>query len=131
VIVATPNTTGIYIDGFTITAGNANSESTVTYNGQSVNRNDGGGMIITGGLSLIYNCTFTGNVAFAGGGALFENGSAVSYVFGDVFSGNTAGYGGAVRTESIQVFKAINTIFTGNTSFVDGGGGLESLPRVG
>jgi predicted outer membrane repeat protein len=62
------------VSGFTIKGGNANSNSDFIYNGLSVIRADGGGLLCAANSNgsaanaLIDNCIFTGNYANVGGG---------------------------------------------------------------
>ncbi len=86
------------LDGFTITAGNANG---IAPDGS--NQLDGGGMIGVGNMT-VNNCIFSGNSATDFGGGMVI-GSTNPTVSNCTFSGNTA---------------------TGGTEFSGGGGGMAS-----
>jgi len=84
------------IDGFTITAGNADDLS-----GSNPTPNRSGGGLYNDGFSnpsnpTIRNCIFDGNNAGAFGGAVYNNGNCVSTYENCVFRNNTAFGGGAV-----------------------------------
>jgi hypothetical protein len=94
------------LDGFTITGGNADSQS------GSLNsaRKSGGGMYLVGDAQtgetrpVIANCTFATNSAVSNGGGLFlrtiSGNGATPYLKGCVFQDNTAGSGGGVYKDS-------------------------------
>jgi len=69
------------LDGFTITAGNANGP-------WQDHQNDGGGMYNHGSKPTLANCTFSGNSAEVGGGMYNYTGSPT--VSNCTFSGNSA-----------------------------------------
>jgi len=141
-----PNT---ILDGFIITAGNADSPP----------RNDGGGMYNDGGSPTVTNCMFTGNRASGNGGAMYnENSSPVvakcrfrrntvyywgggmgNYygsrptVFNCTFSGNHAyEWGGGMFNYSGSNSTVVNCTFTGNSADISGGGMLnfDSDPNI-
>ncbi|OIO89861.1 MAG: hypothetical protein AUJ92_20345 [Armatimonadetes bacterium CG2_30_59_28] len=98
------------LDGFTITAGNANASS------QGIN---GGGLLNNGGSPTLKNLTFSGNSAWLGGG-MFSSGNAT--LTNVTFSGNEAGFGGGLYTESSLTLT--NVTFTGNSAPGRDGGGM-------
>lgn len=134
--------TGIF-DGFTVTAGNANSNAG--------NNNDRGGGIIIAGVSsgTIRNCHFVGNRCTFGGGAGYINGDAPSFInttfennsggsFGGAFDianagavtfescrfiGNNANRAGALEIFATSGVVVTNCFFKGNTATGSGGGG--------
>ncbi|MHC4789989.1 MAG: right-handed parallel beta-helix repeat-containing protein [Planctomycetota bacterium] len=99
------------LDGFTITAGNANGSYPHYY---------GGGMrVFKGGGPTVHNCKFVANIAAQGGGVLIEGFiNAISCLF----QGNKAGNGGAIfcRNDHRTMFK--NCWIIGNTAGNYGGG---------
>jgi hypothetical protein len=103
------------LDGFTVTAGNAN--------GSSPDRICGAGMSNSPGSPTLSNCTFAGNSASAGGG--MSNSSSSPTITNCTFSSNSATYGGGMRNISSNP-ALTNCTFTGNSvsgsSF--GGGGM-------
>jgi hypothetical protein len=100
------------LDGFSITAGNANSVS---------NPDDrGGGIYNNGGSPTLINVTFYGNNASsAGGGMATNNGSPIMTNVN--FSGNSAQLGGAMyNTDNSPTLT--NVTFYGNSASFYGGG---------
>ena len=114
--IGVSNTT--ILDGFTITAGNANSptdrarpstQSVVT----PVSNNDGGGIALdNGSYPRIINCNIINNDGTMGGGLFATNGSNPT-VINCKFMGNQAVFGGGVyHLGSNPVYE--NVIFSGN-----------------
>ncbi|HJV66454.1 MAG TPA: hypothetical protein VJ550_12015, partial [Geomonas sp.] len=127
------------LDGFTITAGNANGTST---SGGGVNSSYanptlrnliitgnkagfGGGVSANMNAPTLYNVTISGNTATTYGGGMFTNSSSL-LLTKVTFSGNTAVRGGGLMSDgSSPVFTDVT--FTGNTatgSEGEGGGGV-------
>ena len=104
------NSTAI-LDGFTITAGNANGSHPNDY---------GGGMFNDSGSPTVTNCTFSGNVADAGGGMNNFNGSSPT-LSNCTFSGNVGRYGGGMFNYYSSP-TLTNCTFSGNSSGRYGGG---------
>ena len=129
------------IDGFTITAGNAN--------GSGIPDDSGGGMYNTDGSPTVINCTFSGNSAGWGGGmcniesssptvtnCTFSKNSAYSdgggmqnhgycspTVTNCTFSKNTAAYtGGGMQNYNYSSPTVTNCTFSGNSTSRNGGG---------
>jgi predicted outer membrane repeat protein len=104
----------VVLDGFTITAGNAN--------GYPWEYSSGGGMFNRpqlGGRPTITNCTFTKNSARTGGGMFnFDNNSVVNKC---TFAGNGADYdgGGIYNAYGSPEFEACT--FIGNSAQYGGG----------
>ena len=108
------------LDGFTITAGNANAIHVV---------DNGAGMNNDGGSPTVMHCTFTGNSAGTNGGGMYNtNGSPV--VTGCLFLGNVAGFGGGLANVTANS-TVVGCAFIGNSAS-DAGGMLnvESSPAV-
>ncbi|MFC1635813.1 LamG-like jellyroll fold domain-containing protein [Planctomycetota bacterium] len=126
------------LDGFAITAGNANGNQPY---------NAGGGMLNDFGSPTVTNCTFSGNSAEHGGGmrnrdnsptlthCTFENNSAggagggmsnagdqgTPVVTDCTFSGNTADYGAGMNNDDGSSTVVRNCTFTGNSAEQGGG----------
>ena len=102
------------LDGFTITAGQANDFNVL-------NGFRGGGMFILDGSPTLVHLTFTGNLADAGGGMatlLFS-----SPILNSVnFYGNSASAGGGVLFEDDSSPILNNVNITGNSASFSGGG---------
>ncbi|MHC4748706.1 MAG: dockerin type I domain-containing protein [Planctomycetota bacterium] len=115
-----PNT---ILDGFTITAGNANGSiehnvgggmynfngnpkvTNCTFSGNSARFS--GGMYNYGGSPVITNCTFSGNSVYAWGGGMY-NYKSRPVLTNCTFSGNSAGglsdrYGGGICCEASEI----------------------------
>ena len=76
------------LDGFTITAGNANSTTDPN--------DDGGGLYNDGGSPTLTNCTLSGNSADSYGGAIYNRSSSSPTLINCTLSGNSADNGGAI-----------------------------------
>jgi hypothetical protein len=143
------NSTAI-LDGFTITAGNANA---------STPHDEGGGMYNWYGSPTVTNCTFSGNAALDGGGMYNVQNSIMvadcifSENWADVSGGgicnyntdatiknctfcrNSAMYGGAMYNTNryhLTYPMLVNCIFAGNSASRTGGGifSSESSPTL-
>ena len=82
VVTATGTSATAVLDGFTITAGNANTDSGAN--------SYGGGIYNDGGNTVIANCTITGNWAMASGGGMYNDSSSAT-VENCTFSHNSSG----------------------------------------
>jgi parallel beta-helix repeat protein len=131
-----PNT---ILEGFTITAGNADGSypddagggmfngygsPTVTnceFTGNSAGW--GGGMINAWDNSpTVTNCTFTGNSATNDGGGMYNHSSSPT-VTNCTFTGNSAtNYGGGMYNSDNSSPTVISCTFSGNTAGTEGGG---------
>ncbi len=114
VVVSSGMTSTAVLDGFTITAGNANGSSDPT--------RDGGGMYNSGGSPTVSNCTFSSNSATGEGGGMY-NYSSSSALINCAFSANSAsGYGGGMYNYSSSSSALTNCTFSGNSASYSGGG---------
>lgn len=105
VIGSWTNSTAV-LDGFTITAGNANGTNS---------ESQGGGMYNESGSPTVTDCKFSGNSAGWGGGGMF-NGDSSPTVINCTFSGNSADYGGGIHSGWESSLTAINCILWENTA---------------
>jgi hypothetical protein len=121
--------TGATLDGFTITAGNANGAYP----------NDTGGGIYNRGNSspLIKNITISGNWAQSSGGGMENWGWSDPTLMNVTFSGNSAYWsGGGLSNENESGPTLINVTFSGNSARYGGGmlnyecGDIPSLTNV-
>lgn len=101
------------MDGFTVTAGNADSGSSPHLYG--------GGMYNNGSSPSISNCNFSGNSAGFGGGGMV-NDSSSPILSNCSFSGNYAAYGGGLYNRGSPVPSLINCSISGNSAGTNGGG---------
>jgi predicted outer membrane repeat protein len=116
--------TGATLDGFSITAGNANGNSP---------DDNGGGMYNVGSSPTLIDLTFSGNSA-AGGGGMYNNSSSNPTLTNVTFSGNSAGFnGGGMYNNSNSSPTLTNVTFNSNAS-ADYGGGMynsgSSNPQI-
>jgi predicted outer membrane repeat protein len=115
------------LDGFTITAGQANGKDAPDYSG--------GGFFCDGSGSgnncspSLTNVTFSGNWAHIYGGAMYndghDNGSSSPNLRDVTFTGNSAVYGGAMNNDGSSSGNSspslTNITFSGNSAVEDGG----------
>jgi predicted outer membrane repeat protein len=112
--------TGATLDGFTITAGNANNGSSCPGTGC------GGGMLNDANSPTLTNVTFSGNLANFGGGGLSNNASSPTLT-NITFSGNSAtSFGGGLYNRNNSSPTLTNVTFNGNRAN-NGGGGLNNF----
>ncbi|MFA5873963.1 MAG: choice-of-anchor Q domain-containing protein [Anaerolineales bacterium] len=129
--------TGATLDGFTITAGNANGQypnyfgggmytysssptlTNVTFSGNSAGQY-GGGMYNYSGSPKLTNVTFSGNSATYYGGGMYNEGNSKPTLTNVTFSGNSAQRGGGMRNENSNP-TLTNVTFSGNSSNYGGG----------
>ncbi|MGC1377093.1 MAG: choice-of-anchor Q domain-containing protein, partial [Anaerolineales bacterium] len=102
---------GATLDGFTITAGNANG-STSDYHG--------GGMYNEAGSLTLTNIIFSGNSAANGGGGMYNTSNPT--LTNVTFSGNSAADGGGMYTNVGSSPTLMDVIFSGNSATACGGG---------
>lgn len=108
------------MDGFTITAGNAN--------GSNANDTDkGAGMFIKTGSPCISNCIFSSNITSDatltggfGGGMWIQN--STSTISNCSFIGNQANYGGGIYITNALTISLVNCVISGNRANDQGGG---------
>ncbi len=103
------------LDGFSITAGNAD--------GRNPPICFGGGMFTEAGSPTVNNCTFMRNYSQDGGG--MYSASSTSLITNCMFTGNLAGdQGGGMMILENSEMTLVNCIFSSNTANIDSGGGL-------
>jgi len=136
------NSTSI-LDGFTITAGNANGAwgspnsrgggmlnlassptlTNCTFSGNSGGDGGGGGMCNDNSSPTLANCTFRGNLAAMNGGAMYNTRSSPTLV-NCIFSGNWAdGHGGGIYNDNSSPTLA-NCTLSGNLNTRADSGGI-------
>jgi hypothetical protein len=111
------------LDGFTITAGNANSYSWP--------HDSGGGMFNWASSPTVTGCTFIANSAEYRGGGMYNFWYSSPNVNNCTFSKNSADAGGGMDNDYYSSPTVTNCTFTGNSA--DAGGGMfnyESSPTV-
>jgi len=101
------------LDGFVITASNADGDAILGYD-------SGGGMHNDNGSPTIINCTFSGNSASYGGAVMNYQGSTT--VINCLFCNNSANFGGAMADFYKSASTLINCTFTANIAHTSGGG---------
>jgi len=105
------------LDGFTITAGNADG---------SYPDYDGGGMYNDQGSPTISNCTFSGNSAVSDGGGMNNITNSYPSVSNCTFSGNSAYWGGGMDNGGGSSPTVTNCSFSDNSAGDIGGGMFNS-----
>jgi hypothetical protein len=137
------------LDGFTITAGNAdgidvhssgggmyNNASSPTVTNCTFFENSaamyGGGMYNEAASPSVTNCTFDNNSAGTDAGGMLNADAADPQVINTTFTGNTAGSNGGAMLNAICAPTVTNCTFTGNTAGSNGGGmyNASALPVV-
>ena len=134
--------TGATLDGFTVTAGNANGYFNNTYRGGGIYNTFGSNPMLTslvfignsagvgGGMSnsssspTLTNVTFDGNLASEGGG--ISNSVSSPTLINVTFDGNSANRGGAMSNSSSSP-TLTNVTFSGNSASYNGGGMSNSF----
>jgi hypothetical protein len=111
-VVAGVNVTGATLDGFTITAGNANDSQSPNYMG--------GGMYNDSSSPTLKNLIFSSNSASYGGG--MSNKSSSPTLTNVTFSDNSAGRSGGGMYNDSSNPTLMNVTFSNNNSAFDGGG---------
>ncbi len=121
VVVGSGTNSTAVLDGFTITAGNANGTSPT---------DSGGGMYSSSGSPTLANCTFSGNMATANAGGMFNSSSSSPSLTNCTFVGNsaagTSGAGGGLYNNSTSNPVLINCVFRGNIATYEGAGMMNT-----
>jgi predicted outer membrane repeat protein len=99
------------LEGFTITGGIA------LY---------GGGMSIFNSNPIVTNCTFSGNLATAAGGAIYNNNYSSPTFINCIFSGNSAQTGGGIDNRGGASPTFVNCTFSENSASYGGGISIDS-----
>jgi len=146
VVTASGTDANAILDGFTITAGNANGTDPDDMGGGMYNNAgnptvanciftsnsalNGGGMSNDNSDPNLTNCTFIGNSA-SGGGGMWNNGSSPTLT-NCTFSDNSADDGGGMRNVNSSNPTLTNCTFSGNDANNYGGGmyNYDSNPMV-
>jgi hypothetical protein len=129
VLIATAGQAQAVLDGFTITAGNANGEY------YPLNQGSGGGIQIGFGAMgeegpVLTNCTFIRNSASDGGG--MSNDHSGTALTNCTFTENFANWGGGIGNDGFPGPKLVNCTFTANRAGYKGGAiaNAESRPTL-
>lgn len=115
VVTANGTNATALLDGFTITAGNANGDVWPDDGGGGMNNHDGS--------PTITNCIFRNNVCFADGGGMRTWGKSRPKVTNCAFIDNSSKQeGGGMMNGPASSPTVINCTFRGNSAGEDGGG---------
>jgi hypothetical protein len=109
---------GTVLDGFTITAGNAN--------GEPLDGTLGGGLFITGGQPNLANLIIEGNSAAFGGGGMANDANSNPTLTRVVLSNNVSDLGGGMYN-NLSSPSLNDVIFSGNEAEAEGGGMYNSV----
>ncbi|NUQ63569.1 MAG: VCBS repeat-containing protein [Pirellulales bacterium] len=123
-VVYASDVTGVTLDGFTVTAGNADAHWSTD------DRHSGGGMYNTSGSATLVNMTFQGNHALWGGG--MYNDSSSSILTKTSFRENQADYSGGGLYNDERSLTLMDVIFAENHAGSRGGGMINfaSSPKM-
>ena len=115
------------VDGLSFKNGKAEEKSSLTVNGQSISRSDGGGMYIHGGLNRISKSLFKINKSDTRGGGIYADGFEHLSLKQNNLDQNTCdeGDGGGAyiqATGTVKTILAEGNLFTQNTTDQRGGG---------
>lgn len=120
VVVSAGNNSATFLDGFTISGGNANGSTSITVNSHSVGTNGGGGIAATTGTTAAFsNLTVKGNAGRYGAGA--DAASASPSFTNCSLIANAGDYGGGIMSSSSGP-SLTNVLISGNTATEQGGG---------
>jgi subtilisin-like proprotein convertase family protein len=122
VVYSTGVTAATVLDGFTITAGNAN----IPYGLGDYNRRGSGMLNLSGSSPTVANCTFSGNSAANLGGAMYNENNSSPSVTNCAFLGNSGGGGGGMGNVS-SAPTLVNCIFSGNSVGAGPGGAMYNV----
>jgi predicted outer membrane repeat protein len=111
--VVTTRNSAVVLDGFTITAGNADGMS-------CPGTGCGGGLHNRNSNLVVNNVTFSGNLARIGGGGMFNYNSNPEMTL-VTFNNNSAGWGGGMYNGNSNI-TIRNANFIGNSATGNGGG---------
>ena len=110
--------TSAVLDGFSITAGQANGQGAYA---PSNNSDCGGGMVNVGSSPTLANLHFSGNIASGNGGGMADFDGSSPTLANVTFSGNQATYGGGLyNTNSHE--SLVDVTFSHNAAVRQGGG---------
>jgi hypothetical protein len=110
------------LDGFTITAGNANVASTyITLNGGAIYRANGGAIYTFGSSPTLSNLTIYSNQASGTGGAVYITDASAPALSNVIVYSNTAANGGAFYFNNATSTLTTANIYS-NTATQNGGG---------
>ena len=124
VVLSVSDAATTVLDGFTVSGGNANGNSSTTVESEFIDRSSGAGVFNHTSFLSIYNTTLTGNSA-SDFGAGMANESSSPTINKSSFIGNSSVSGaGVYNVNSSPII--INSIFNGN-SVTSGGGAMENL----
>ena len=141
VVVGSSTNNSTVLNGFTITAGNANGTSPNNYGGGMYNTNganlklsnlvfsnnsayggDGGGMYNDASSPTLTDVTFTANSASRDGGGMYNSSYSNATLTNVTFSANAASYTGGGMFNFNSSPTLTNVTFSGNSAL--GGGGM-------
>jgi parallel beta-helix repeat protein len=111
---------GVTVDGFAVTAGNANGSGNITVNGNNPQKNSGGGMYMLRGVNILTNNTLFSNTASSGGG--IYNSTGTNTLTNNTLFSNTASSSGGAIYNSAGTNTLTNNTFSSNTANSSGGG---------
>ena len=120
VVLAAGDVGNAKLDGFILKGGNANGSGTVTVNGVSASRANGGGMYNHTASPMVENCDFTANAGVQGAGMLNEQASPT--IISSKIYANSGGIGSGMYNYSGANVNMKGSIISENKASSGGGG---------
>ncbi|MHC5061184.1 MAG: BACON domain-containing protein [Planctomycetota bacterium] len=114
VVTANGSSNTAILDGFIVTAGNANA--------LSGDNSYGGGIYNVSGSAAVTNCTIEVNRASNYGGGMYNKFSDDLWVAGCTFSANSSGFSGGAMCSEQSNGLVVDCTFSENTAYDSGGG---------
>lgn len=134
IVISAGDIGSAWIDGFTITGGDAKAggkaaKPSVIVNEYEITRGDGGGIYVIGSSPILSNLTVVGNLSATMGGGiyLYESSSIMTDL---IVSGNHSGYeGGGILTDMSSAVL-LNSLLFENSTLLGGGGMCNNNSNV-
>jgi hypothetical protein len=111
---------GVTINGFTIQGGNANGGTSITINGNAIQRNSGGGIFTALGTNTLSNNIISSNSASNYGGGIYTV-QGTNTLTHNIISSNSTLYGGGIYMNQGANTLTHNIISSNSASFEGGG----------
>lgn len=106
---------GVTVDGFTISAGNADGSGSFYFHGNLIEETSGAGIHLYGGTNQISQNTLTYNTATNHGGAIYASGLYTNFIENTLYS-NSAGFGGGIYSEATDNNFTQNVLYDNHAS---------------
>lgn len=122
VVISAGDMTGAVLDGFTVSGGNTTGGvGSITVNGETIVRRDGGGFYIQNSSPQLENIIITDNIAENDGGGMLCINNSSPHITNIAVHGNIAGNGGGLMTHTYSSPIIINAEIYNNLA-INGAG---------